>query len=155
MSASLSTGAVDFLRFIARAPEGAAAWQALAGRFGEDEAIARVGDLRRRGLIEAADYGPFAPSGRVVPSAYRLTVSGRDALAHHEDCLEQKRQEEACQRREKEEERAYQSEQPRKKNHHDYLVSAFQVLLGFVLGLIAEHFCQIVAFVLNLFGVHH
>ena len=57
---------------------------------------------------------------------------------------------EAQRQREREEDRAYAAANDRKKRHHDYFVAAFQVCLGALLGLLAEHYFQIIATIIRL-----
>ena len=57
---------------------------------------------------------------------------------------------EAQHQREREEDRANAAANDRKQRHHDYLVAAFKVVLGIVLGALAEHYFQIVAAIIGL-----
>lgn len=101
-----------------------------------------------RFLLLTPDKEPeYYPHGL---NAFRITPAGLDALEE----FERQQEEEARNRREKKQQEARQSEQARKDRHHDYFVSAFEVLLGFLIGLVAEHYGQLVAFLLDLFGIH-
>ena len=150
----LSPEALRFLAFIQSSPRQAVTLRALEASFGP-QALSRVKALRQAGLIEPADYSAPDADSPVIhlthPSAYRLTVSGQDALELHYQRLDQEAQDKAEAKRAKEEDRAHAAQEQRKDHHHDYLVAVFEALLAFILGLVAENRLQIVAFFVQLF----
>lgn len=81
----------------------------------------------------------------------RLCPLGEHALDEYRHSLEEAQQQQADQERQREEDRAYAAQENRKNRHHDYLVAVFEVILGFILGIIAEFKMDIVTFVIQLF----
>ena len=114
----------------------------------------REGSERARTLMETYGLLQFASERESGTEGYVVSTAGKDLLSLHRQRLDEQKQKEAGKWREKEEERAHEAEQTRKDHHHDYLVSAFNIFLGFLIGLFAEHYGQIIAFVNHLFGSH-
>lgn len=83
--------------------------------------------------------------------AVRITKDGYAALFSHQQQLQNQCEQEAKNKAAKEEDRAYTAANNRKQRHHDYFVATFQVLTAWILGLVAEYYLQIVAFVIKLF----
>lgn len=107
---------------------------------------ARLSRLCRENLLRRND-GWFTDGG----ASYSLGPAGADVLALHRQHLEENERKDSQHLREREEDRANTTADNRKKSHHDYLVAAFQVLLGFAIGLVTEYKCQIIAFIVELF----
>ena len=91
---------------------------------------------------EAEFYGPRGLVG------YRIKESGREWLRLHEELLQQRDQDAADQRAYEDakacEERAYLNQQTQKQFRHDWRIAAFELIGGFILGAVADHFFDIV-----------
>lgn len=84
---------------------------------------------------------------RLVASDFdRVSIrpAGLAALAAEEYRLEQQRRQEAQEEARRLEERAYLHQQAKQQFRHDWWISLFEVLAGFVLGLIAQHLLDII-----------
>ena len=71
-----------------------------------------------------------------------LSTNGNDELY----MFEQNQKERAEQKRKYDEQIAKADEDRKKQFKHDWLVAIFSAVIGFILGLIVEHFIDIVAF---------
>lgn len=71
-----------------------------------------------------------------------ITTLGNDELY----MFEQNQKERAEQKRKYDEQIAKADEDRKKQFKHDWLVAIFSAVIGFILGLIVEHFIDIVAF---------
>ena len=134
----------EILSYLHSCPDQTALHSALADRFDPD-GMQRVAHLISLGLVDRSPYY----------DTVRLTPGGLDAMDEYQSALDNARQQRAEEKAEKaaekEEDRAYTAKQNRKSRHHDYFVAAFNALLTFVLGIIAEHKLNIAAFVVELF----
>lgn len=97
-------------------------------------------NLKKTGL--ASDSGPYVSRIYYKYFWYTITPLGTDALL----AFEQDQEERAQQKREHDEQIAKADEDRKKQFKHDWLVAIFSAVVGFVLGLIAEHFINIIAF---------
>lgn len=92
-------------------------------------------------------YYRILSADRLVASDFErvyIRPAGLAALAAEEYRLEQQRRQESQDEARRLEERAYLHQQAQKQFRHDWRVSLFEVLAGFVLGLIAQHFLDII-----------
>lgn len=96
--------------------------------------------LKKTGL--SSDSDPYVSRIYYKYSWYTITPSGIDALLD----FEQNQKERAEQKRKYDEQIAKADEDRKKQFKHDWLVAIFSAVIGFILGLIVEHFIDIVAF---------
>lgn len=85
-------------------------------------------------------------------TSYRVTDAGMAALRaekERQDQAEQKRSEEDAAKRV---ERAYLDEQTKKQFRHDWRITIFSLIGGFILGAITDHFADIVGYCTHAFG---
>ena len=91
---------------------------------------------------ETEFYGPYGLVG------YRINETGREWLRLHEELLQQRDQDAADQRAYEDakccEERAYLDQNAKKQFRHDWRISIFEAVSGFILGAVADHFFDIV-----------
>lgn len=86
---------------------------------------------------------------RFYSTAY-VTQAGllayQEETLRRKDRLEQQKQEEARENAERAAERAYTDENTKKQFRHDWRIAGFNLLGGFVLGAIVNHFVDIVGY---------
>ena len=79
---------------------------------------------------------------------YIITRTGLIALSNHEEALENERrqraQQEADRAAQQAADRAYADENREKQFKHDWRIAIFNLISGFVLGTIADHFLDII-----------
>lgn len=84
-------------------------------------------------------------------TSYRVTDAGMAALRAEEDRLQNKEEQRAEEETAKQEERAYLDEQTKKQFRHDWRITIFSLLGGFILGVISDHFLDIVGYCSGFF----
>ena len=134
---------VSILRFLSAHNNGSASFRALSEKFGPSVNF-NLSSLIMSGYVSCARSPQFHPS-----EVFFITSKGYQALGDARFRSEKTRQHNARKEREKEEDRAYAADQNRKSRHHDYLVAAFEALLTFILGIIAEYKLNIAALIVE------
>lgn len=136
----------DILSFIESCQHDIASIGEIRAKFGPDAPV--VADLMAQdGLLEFI----------LTRDSFHLQAKGRQALAEHRLSLQYRHQKEnqhkAEKQQEKLEDRAYQEDQNRKSNTHDYLVAGFAAVVGFLLGVIAQHEADLFQRLLRVLGM--
>lgn len=139
----LNHSQISILKFLSACNDGSASYTALFDKFGPSVNF----NLSR--LIMSGDVSCAAAPQFVPDEIFFITSKGHQALDDAQLRSENARKQAARKEREKEEDRAYAAEQNRKSRHHDYLVAAFEALLTFVLGIIAEYKLNIAALIIE------
>ena len=107
-----------------------------------------VRELIREKCVAAVDLRAMQQNGAswIQPTAYALLPMGEAVLAAER----QQREHDAREHAEKEQERAQAAIDKRESRRHDYLVTAFGVVIGALLTLLIEHFCELIALIKEL-----
>lgn len=106
-----------------------------------DEQLRAIQLLACVGLVES--FGMYG--------GYRITNAGMDALRAEEDRLQNKEEQRSEEEAAKQEERAYLDEQTEKKFRHDWRITIFSLIGGFILGVVSDHFLDIVGYCSGFF----
>lgn len=80
----------------------------------------------------------------------RLEPAGYAALAAKEEEFQRQRQQRAYEDAARSAERAYFDQQTQKQFRHDWRIAVFELIGGFILGAVADHFFDIVGYAAGL-----
>ena len=92
--------------------------------------------LSAEGLVES--FGPYG--------GYRITDAGIRALRAEEERLKEKAEHKADEETSKCEERSYLDQQTKKQFGYDWRIAIFNLIGGFIMGAIIDHFFDIVSY---------
>lgn len=106
-------------------------------------------EQERKGVVvlQANGYVDAFPDG-----SYRITAAGITALSVEKQRLQDKEDEHSYQAAARAAEHSYIDENRKKQFSHDWRIAIFNLVGGFILGTIADHFFDIVGYALRLWA---
>lgn len=102
--------------------------------------LERLNSFKSQNLVEIYNAGFFD-----------VKTAAHDLLSELEQAANKMAQQKADDDRRRERDRAHAAKENRKNRHHDYFVTAFELLIAYIIGVVSEAEFDVAAFIINFF----